>query len=95
MLTPNERFSFGLGYTCSEIYFQMLECWAYGLGVTFPVAPGLLPSGTITTACPVPVALQGPDVTAFGGTVTYSSKTHFAYADVMWKPIKRLTLKAG
>jgi hypothetical protein len=76
MLTPNERFSFGLGYTCSEIYFQMLECWAYGLGVTFPVAPGLLPS-------------------AFGGTVTYSSKTHFAYADVMWKPIKRLTLKAG
>jgi hypothetical protein len=95
VLTPNERFSFDLGYTYSDIYFQMLECWAYGSGVTFPVAPGLLPSGAITTPCPVPAELQGGDVTAFGGTATYSSKTHFAYADVLWKPIKRLTLRAG
>ncbi len=95
VLTPNERFSFDLGYTYSDIYFQILECWAYGSGVTFPVAPGLLPAGTITTQCPVPPELQGGDVTAFGGTATYSSKTHFAYADVLWKPIKRLTLRAG
>ncbi len=95
VLTPNERFSFDLGYTYSDVYFQMLECWAYGSGVTFPVAPGLLPPGTITTPCPVPAELQGGDVTAFGGTAPYSSKTHFAYADVTWKPIKRLTLKAG
>jgi hypothetical protein len=95
VLTPNERFSFDLGYTYSDIYFQMLECWAYGSGVTFPVAPGLLPPGTITTQCPVPLTLQGADITAFGGTVNYSSKTHFAYADVLWKPIKRLTLRAG
>ena len=95
VLMPNRPFSFDLGYTYSDIYFQILECWAYGSGVTFPVTPGLLPSGTITTPCPVPADLQGGDVTAFGGTATYSSKTHFAYADVMWKPIKRLTLKAG
>jgi len=76
VLTPNEHFSFDLGYTYSDIYFQILECWAYGSGVTVPVAPGLLPSGTITTACPVSADLQGPDVTAFGGTATYSSKTH-------------------
>jgi hypothetical protein len=95
ILTPNERFSFDLGYTYSDIYFQILECWSYGAGVTFPVTPGLLPSGTITTPCPVPPDVQGGDVTAFGGTVTYSSKSHFAYADVLWKPVKRLTLKAG
>lgn len=95
ILTPIERFSFDLGYTYSDNYFQMLECWAYGSGVTFPVGPGLLPTGTITTPCPVPADIQGGDVTAFGGTVTYSSKTHFAYADVLWKPIKRLTVKAG
>ena len=59
------------------------------------MATGLLPPGTITTQCPVPLGLQGFDVTAFGGTVNYSSKTHFAYADIVWKPIKRLTLKAG
>jgi len=95
ILTPNERFSFDLGYTYSDIYFQILECWSYGAGVTFPPTPGLLPAGTITTACPVPPDVQADDVTAFGGTVNYSSKTHFAYADVLWKPIKRLTLKAG
>lgn len=95
VLTPDERFSFDLGYTYSDIYAQLIECWAYGSGVTFPVAPGLLPPGTITTQCPVPAELQGGDVTAFGGPVTYSSKTHFAFGDVMWKPIKRLTLRAG
>jgi hypothetical protein len=39
--------------------------------------------------------VQGGDVTAFGGTVNYSSKTHFAYADVVWQPFKRLSIKAG
>ena len=95
VLTPNNRFSFDLGYSYSDIYFQILECWAYGSGVTFPVPPGLLPAGTITTGCPVPPDVQGGDVTAFGGTVNYSSKTHFAYADVVWKPLKRLGIKAG
>jgi hypothetical protein len=95
VLTPNDRFSFDLGYTYSNIYFRILECWAYGSGVTFPVAPGLLPSGTITTPCPVPADLQGGDPTAFGGTATYSSKTNFAYADIIWKPFKRLSLKVG
>ena len=92
VVTPNERFSFDVGYTYSDIYFQMLECWAYGSG---PPPAGTLPPGAITTPCPVPLDVQGGDVTAFGGPVNYSSKTHFAYADVLWKPIKRLTLKAG
>jgi hypothetical protein len=95
MLTPNEHFSFDLGYTYSNIYFQILECWAYGAGVTFPVAPGILPSGTVTTPCPVPADLQGGDVTPFGGTATYSSKTQFAYGDILWKPLKRLSIKLG
>ena len=95
ILTPNDRFSLNLGYTYSDIYAQLIECWSYGSGVAPPVPPGLLPSGTITTPCPVPSDLQGGDVTAFGGPATYSSKTHFAYGDVLWKPIKRLTLKAG
>ena len=95
VLTPNGHFSFDLGYTFLDVYFRMLECWAYGSGVTFPAAPGLLPPGSITTPCVIPPDVQGGDVTAFGGLVTYGSKTHFAYADVVWKPIKRLALKAG
>jgi len=95
VLTPNDRFSLDLGYTYNNIYTQLIECWAYGSGVAPPVAPGLLPSGAITTPCPVPSVLQGGDVTAFGGPAIYSSKTNFAYADINWKPIQRLTLRTG
>ena len=91
----NERLSLDLGYTYSDIYFQLTECWAYGAGVAPPVPQGLLPGGAVTTPCPVPASLQGPDVTAFGGPATYSSKTHFVYGDVTWKPTKRITLKGG
>jgi hypothetical protein len=94
--TPNDRFSFDVGYTYNNIYAQLIECWAYGSGIAPPVAPGILPTGAITTACPVPSDVQGPDdVTAFGGPATYSSKTNFAYADFNWKPIPPLTLRAG
>ncbi len=94
-LTPNERLFFDVGYTNNNIYTQLTECWAYGAGVAPPVPPGLLPSGAITTPCPVPSVLQGGDVTAFGGPASYSSNTNFFYSDVNWKPVKRLTLKVG
>jgi len=95
VVTPNERFSFDLGYTYSGIYAQLIECWAYGSGISPPVPPGTLPPGAITTACPVPIDLQGSDLTAFGGLATYSSTTHFAYGDINWKPIKRLAVRVG
>jgi hypothetical protein len=95
VLTPNDRLSVDLGYSYNNIYTQLIECWAYGSGVAPPVPPGLLPAGTITTPCPVPSELQGGDVTAFGGTAFYGSNTHFAYSDVNWKPVKRLTLRVG
>ena len=95
VLTPKDRFSLDLGYTYNNTYAQLIECWAYGSSVAPPVPPGLLPSGAITTPCPVPVDLQGTDITAFGGLALYSSNTHFAYGDVSWKPAKRLTIRAG
>ena len=94
-LTPNERLTANLGYSYTDIFSQLLECWSYGSGVVPPVAPGSLPPGTITTPCPVPVDVQGMDLTAFGGPVTYSAQTHFVYGDVRWKPVKRLTAIVG
>jgi hypothetical protein len=94
-LVPNERFTFDLGYTYTDIFSQLIECWAYGTGISPPVPPGTLPAGAITTPCPVPVDLQGSDLTAFGGPATYSTQTQFVYSDVRWKPVKRLTLIAG
>jgi hypothetical protein len=95
VLTPNDRLSVDVGYSYNNIYMQLIECWAYGSGVAPPVPTGLLPAGAITTPCPVPIDFQGADLTAFGGTAFYGSNTHFAYSDVNWKPIKRLTLKLG
>jgi len=95
VFTPNEQFTFDLGYTYSDIFSRSIECWSYGSGIAPPVPPGTLPAGTITTPCPVPVDLQGADLTAFGGPATYSSQTHFVYSDLRWKPVKRLTLITG
>ncbi len=95
VLSPNDRFSVDLGYTYNNIYTQLIECWSYGSGINPPVPPGLLPPGSITTPCPVPSDLQGGDVTAFGGPATYSSNTTFAYGNINWKPVKRLTLRVG
>jgi hypothetical protein len=95
VLTPNNRFSFDLGYTYNDVGSRLIECWAYGTGLTPPVAAGILPVGAITTPCPVPIDLQGGDLTAFGGVASYSSTTHFAYGDLTWTPVKRLTLRTG
>jgi hypothetical protein len=95
VLTPSEQLSFDLSYTYTDIFSQLIECWAFGSGVTPPVAPGTLPPGAITTPCPVSIDLQGGDLTAFGGPVTYSSQTHFFNSDLRWKPVQRLTLIAG
>ncbi len=81
--------------TYTDIFSQLIECWSYGAGIAPPVAPGTLPPGAITTPCPVPVDLQGSDLTAFGGPATYSTQTQFVYSDVRWKPVKRLTVVAG
>ena len=95
VLAPNERFTFDLGYTYSDIFSQLIECWSYGSGIAPPVAPGTLPAGAITTPCPVPVELQGEDLTAFGAPATYSTQTHFVHSNLRWKPVKRLTVVAG
>lgn len=47
-------------------------------------------STVFTSACPVPGA-TGP----LGTLSFYSSKDHYAYADVMWKPVKRVTAMLG
>ena len=47
-------------------------------------------STVFTTACPIPLS-TGP----LGTLSFYSSKDHYAYADVMWKPVRRVTAMLG
>jgi hypothetical protein len=99
MLAPNPRLTIGFGYNYWDVYTQSEICFNYSISYTNPPpATGTTvfatsPPGVATTACPI----AGASVTAAGvGTLsTYASTDHFAHADVMWKPVKRVTATLG
>ena len=80
-LMPDSKLSFNLGYNYTDIYLQADICYFYGF------APPIPP----TMACPTDPA----DFNALGALSSYSSQQHFAYFDVLWKPIKRVTAIVG
>jgi hypothetical protein len=73
--------SFDLGYTGTGIYTQAQICY-------YQNAFGPPPA----TQCPASLGYTPPAVPALG---MYSSNQHFAYADVMWKPAKRVSTTVG
>jgi hypothetical protein len=82
VFTPSSRFSFDISYNYNDIYTQALDCWT----ATDPN----FPAGTFGTCPPI---LQSP--VGLGGLSTYLSKSNFAYADMMVRPIKQLTFDLG
>jgi opacity protein-like surface antigen len=78
---PNANLSFDLGYTYTDLYTQALICY-------YENANGPPPA----TQCP---ASLGYVPAAVPGLGSYSSKQHFAYADIRWKPTKRVTTSVG
>jgi hypothetical protein len=80
-LMPSPKWFFDLGYTYTDIYAADQICY-------FSNAFGPPP----VTACP---ASLGYAPAAASGLGAYSSKQHFAYAVVMWKPIPRVALGLG
>lgn len=80
-LLPNSKLSFNLGYNYTDIYMQADVCYFYGF--TPPIPP--------TVACPTDPA----DFNSLGALSSYSSKQHFAYFDLIWKPSKRVTTIIG
>ena len=81
IFTPVNEFSFDLSYNYSDIYTQALVCYTL-------VSGGPQPAGT--PPCPI----VGSPVTA-GAITTYSSKTNFASADMIVKPVKQVTFTLG
>ena len=81
MLLPNSRITFELGYNYNDVYSQAEVCFASS---TVPATPS--PFG----ACPI----SGSPV-PLGALGSYSSKQHFAYGNVIWKPMRRLTTSVG
>jgi hypothetical protein len=80
-LLPNSKMSFDLGYNYNDAYSAANICYFYGF------APPIPP----TTGCPTDPA----EFNSLGAASSYSSEQHFAYFDVMWKPMKRVTASLG
>jgi len=78
---PNSKVFFNVGYTYTDISIQTAICY-------YDNAFGPPPS----TQCPASLGYTPP---AMAGLGSYSSSQHFAYADVMWKPTKRITTGIG
>ena len=80
-LVPNSNFAFSLGYNYTDLYMQSYICIRdTGFGIA-PYAP-----------CPF---FSGTKAITLGAMSFYSNKQHYAYADVMWKPVNRITASLG
>jgi hypothetical protein len=80
-LLPNSKMFFDLGYTYSDMYNQAEICY-------YDAASGAPPTSFCQTSL-------GYSATAVAGLGSYSSKQHFLYGDVTWKPVPRLTASVG
>ena len=80
-LMPSSKLFFDLGYTYTDIYSAAQICYYANAFGPPPV-----------TQCP---ASLGYAPAANSGLGAYSSKQHFAYAGIVWKPIQRVTIGLG
>jgi hypothetical protein len=78
---PNSKLSFDLGYTYTDIYNQAQICYYQNANGPPPL-----------TQCPASLGYAPP---AMQGLGSYSSKQHFLYGDIIWKPAKRITTSIG
>lgn len=99
MLVPNPRLSVSFGYNYWDVYTQTEICFNYSITYTNPAPPpstlpvSTSPPGVATTACPITGASVG--AAGLGALSTYASTDHFAHAELMWKPVKRVTALMG
>ena len=87
VLAPNPKFAYTLGLNYTNIYLQTYICFVdtFGgsTGLTGPAVP-TFPACTISNS-----------PAAQGATEFYADKQYYAYSDVMWKPVNRVTATVG
>jgi hypothetical protein len=109
VLARNSNFSFTLGYNYTDISLQEFISFRDAFGVlTSTTYPGFSPaSGYLfytpaNSACPA--GFTTAEAVPPGGTNSnvnlcttafYTSRQHYAYSDVMWKPVNRVTTSLG
>ena len=99
MLSPNPRLTVGFGYNYWDVYTQSDICFNYSITYTNTTPPpttltaSSAPPGVSTGPCTIPNASVG--AAGLEALSTYASSDHFAHADVMWKPTKRVMASIG
>ena len=83
-LSPNSNFWFDFGYNYVDAYTQTYICFVDNGSTIFTAANS-----------PCTIAASVTNGVTLGTLSTYASRDNFAYADAMFKPIKRVTLGAG
>jgi hypothetical protein len=99
MLAPRQNLTVGFGYNYWDVFTQSDICFNYSITytnlapppTTLPVSTS--PPGVAMASCPIAGASVG--AAGLGALSTYASKDHYAHAEVMWKPIKRVTAGLG
>ena len=92
MLMPKPSLAVSFGYNYWDVYTQANICFDYEVlpsGSTIGTPPGV----NATAGCSIPNSSYGPN--GLEALSTYASQDHFAHADVMWKPVKRVTAVLG
>jgi hypothetical protein len=98
-LSLSRRLIITFGYNYWDAYTQAEICFNYSITATNPVPPPASvtvsnsPPDLNTTACPITGASVG--AAGLGALSTYASRDHFAHAELMWKPTKRLAAVLG
>lgn len=99
MLAPNPKLTISFGYNYWDVYTQSEICFNYSITYTNPTPPpatlaaSTSPPGVATTPCPITGASVG--AAGLGALSAYASTDHFTHADLMWKPVKRITAMLG
>lgn len=98
VLAPNSKFAYTLGYNYTDLYAQTFVCFRDSVNAAM-TGPGGVAGYLIYTPTnsPCPAAIFSPDDPSINlGTMAfYSNKQHYAYSDVMWKPVNRVTATVG
>jgi hypothetical protein len=99
MLTPKPNIAFDFGFNYWNVFMDADICFNYSITAANPAPPpstitvGAAPPGVATFACNIPTASVG--AAGLETDSNYASSDYFPHADVMWKPVKRVTATLG
>ena len=106
VLARNSNLAFTLGYNYTDISLQTFICFRDNFGASraphtraFHQLPDTYSIRQLIQRAPLPprkrLAPERIQASIWAQLAFYTSRQHYAYSDVMWKPVKRVTTSLG